>query len=75
MNSQAGRTRGLQIWKSHVARNEQRHAHTATGNINNWHVAEQINSDVPIFNTVKNANSFLLYIAEQFYVNYTMTHK
>jgi hypothetical protein len=40
------------------------------GNINHWHVAEQINSCMPTFH--KKCQFFLLYIAEQFYVNYKM---
>jgi hypothetical protein len=39
--------------------------------MNHWHVAEQINSDMPTFNK-KNAYFFLFYSAEQLYVNYKM---
>ncbi len=38
--------------------------------IYHWHADEHINSDMPTFN--KNANFFLLYVAEQFYVNNKM---
>jgi hypothetical protein len=45
------------------------------GNINHWHVAEQINSDMPTFNKKCQFFPIILYIAEQFYVNFKMAPK
>ncbi len=54
----------------HVAENEQRHAPYHQREIYHWYVAEQINSNMPTFNSKNAIFSYYMYSAEQIYVNY-----
>jgi hypothetical protein len=43
---------------------------TAKGNINHWHIAEQMDCNMPTFN--EKGQFFQLYMIELFYISYKM---